>query len=84
MEPQESICLSGSSCEYVDRGDKLTTTIGYHILEDRVRRNNGNEVIKKLSFVIGDDIESESDQLELTDDELLHEVNTYLQTWVIF
>ena len=85
MEPQESICLSGSSCEYADRGDKLTTTIGYHILEDRVRRNNGNEVAKKLSFVIGDDIESESDQLQLTtDDELHDEVMAYLHTWVIF
>ena len=80
MKSQESICLSDSSCEYAGRGGKLTTTIGYHMLEDRVRRNNGNEVAKKLSFVIGDDIESESDQLELTDDELLNEVNTYLQT----
>ena len=80
MEPQESICLSGSSCEHAGRGDKLTTTIGHHMLEDRVRRNNGNEVAKKSSFVTGNDIESESDQLELTDDELLNEVNTYLQT----
>ena len=81
MEPQESICLSGSSCECAGRGGKLTTTIGYQILEDRVRRNDGNEVAKKLSFVIGDDVESESDQLELTtDDELHDEVMAYLQT----
>ena len=81
MEPQESICLSGSSCEYAGRGGKLTTTIGYQILEDRVRRNDGVEVAKKLSFVIGDDIESESDQLELTtDDELHDEVMAYLHT----
>ena len=41
--------------------------------------------LKKLSFVIGDDIESESDQLELTaDDELHDEVMAYLQTWLIF
>ena len=40
-----------------------------------------NEVAKKLSFVIGNDIESESDQLELTtDDELHDEVIAYLQT----
>ena len=46
-----------------------------------MRRNNGNEVAKKLSFVIGNDIESESDQLELTtDDELHDEVIAYLQT----
>ena len=81
MEPQESICLSGSSCEYAGRGGKLTTTIGCHMLEDRVRRNDGNEVVKKLSFVMGNDIESESDQLELTtDDELHDEVMAYLQT----
>ena len=80
MEPQESICLSDSHCECSGRGDKLTTTIGYHTLEDRVRRNNGNEVAKKSSFVIGDDIESESDQLELTDDELHDEVIAYLET----
>ena len=83
MEPQESICLSGSSCEYAGWGGKLTTTIGYQILEDRVRRNDGVEVAKKLSFVIGDDIESESesDQLQLTtDDELHDEVMAYLQT----
>ena len=81
MEPQESICLSGSSCEYTVRGDKLTTTIGYQILEDQVRRNDGVEVAKKLSFVIGDDIESESDQLQLTtDDELHDEVMAYLHT----
>ena len=36
---------------------------------------------KKLSFVIGDDIESESDQLQLTtDDELHDEVMVYLRT----
>ena len=36
---------------------------------------------KKISFVTGDDIESESDQLELTtDDELHDEVMDYLQT----
>ena len=36
---------------------------------------------KKLSFVIGDDIESESDQLQLTtDDELHDEVMAYLRT----
>ena len=73
--------MSDSSCECAGRGDKLTTTIGHHTLEDRVRRNNGNEVAKKLSFVIGNDIESESDQLELTkDDELHDEVIAYLQT----
>jgi hypothetical protein len=78
MEPQESICLSGSSCEYAGMGGKLTTKIGYQILEDRVRRNDGNEVAKQLSFVIGDDIESESDLT--TDDELHNEVMAYLQT----
>ena len=73
--------MSGSSCEYAGRGGKLTTTIGYHTLENRVRRNNGNEVAKKLSFVMGNDIEAESDQLELTtDDELHDEVMAYLQT----
>ena len=81
MEPQESTCLSGSSCEYAGWGGKLTTTIGYQILEDRVRRNDGVEVAKKLSFVTGDDIESESDQLQLTtDDELHDEVMAYLRT----
>ena len=72
-----------SFCEHAGRGDKLTTTIGYQILEDRVRRNDGVEVAKKLSFVIGDDIESESDQLQLqltTDDELHDEVMAYLRT----
>ena len=38
----------------------------------------------KLSFMTGDEIESESDQLEMTDDELHDEVIVYLQTWVIF
>ena len=78
MESQESICLSGSSCEYADRGDKLTTTIGYHILEDRVRRHDGIEIAKKLSFIVGD--ESECDQFEMTDDELHDEVFAYLNT----
>ena len=45
-----------------------------------MRRNNGNEVAKKISFVIGDKIESESDQLEMTEDELHDEVIVYLQT----
>ena len=76
MEPQESICLSGSSCECAGRGDKLTTTIGYRILEDRVRRHGDTEVAKKLSFIVGDEI----DQLEMTDDELHDEVMAYLQT----
>ena len=76
MEPQESICLSGSSCECAGRGGKLTTTIGYRILEDRVRRHGDTEVAKKLSFIVGDEI----DQLEMTDDELHDEVMTYLQT----
>ena len=80
MEPQESICLSGSSCEYAGRGGKLTTTIGYRILEDRVRRHGDTEVAKKLSFIVGDEI----DQLEMTDDELHDEVMAYLQTWAIF
>ena len=79
MEPQESICLSGSSCEYAGRGGKLTTTIGYRILEDRVRRHGDTEVAKKLSFIVGDEI----DQLEMTDDELHDEVMAYLQTWTI-
>ena len=78
MEPQESICLSGSSCEYAGRGGKLTTTIGYHILEDRVRRHGGIEFAKKLSFIVGD--ESECDQFEMTDDELHDEVFVYLNT----
>ena len=40
-----------------------------------------NDIAKKLSFVIGDDIESESDQLQLTtDDELHDEVMAYLRT----
>ena len=82
MEPQESICLSGSSCEYAGRGGKLTTTIGYHILEDRVRRHGGTEIAKKLSFIVGDEIEC--DQFEMTDDELHDEVFAYLNTWVIF
>ena len=33
---------------------------------------------------MGDEIESESDQLEMTDDELHDEVMAYLQTWVMF
>ena len=33
---------------------------------------------------MGEEIESESDQLEMTDDELHDAVIVYLQTWVIF
>mgnify|MGYP005674380185 CR=1 FL=1 len=46
-----------------------------------MRRNDGIEDAKKLSFVIGNDIDSESDQLELTtDDELHDEVMACLHT----
>ena len=62
MEPQEWISLSScsdSSCEYAGRGGKLITAIGYHILEERVRRDNGSEIAENSSFMVGDKMESD-------------------------
>ena len=71
-----SACLVRPVNSYAGRGGKLTTTIGYRILEDRVRRHGDTEIAEKLSFIVGD----ETDQLEMTDDELYDEVMVYLQT----
>ena len=60
------------------RGGKLTTVIGYHILEGRVRRHNCTDIAKKSSFMVGD--ESGCDQLKMADDELYDEVIAYLQS----